>query len=87
MYMWILATIMSESIIRYHQQQYYANPTVQKPPKGILFPQITRVNADKNVTNCIKFFANYFFYKFGLEVSLLECIIQICAWKCGSQEL
>ena len=60
--------ICAESIIRYHQRQYFNDPTVEKPMKGIIFSNITRSDADTGVLSCIKFFANYFFYKFGLEV-------------------
>ncbi|CAL1533266.1 unnamed protein product [Lymnaea stagnalis] len=66
-YIIILVLIACESIIRYHQRQYYNKPNVQKPIHGIIFTTITRKDADKGIVKCIKYFANYFFYKFGLE--------------------
>ncbi|KAK3771249.1 hypothetical protein RRG08_024328 [Elysia crispata] len=67
MYLVVLMLICLESIIRYHQKQHYNNPTVERPMKGIIFNKITRIDADNGLLPCIKFFANYFFYKFGLE--------------------
>ncbi|GFO30477.1 piezo-type mechanosensitive ion channel component [Plakobranchus ocellatus] len=67
LYLYVLVLIGVESIIRYHQKQYYRNPDIEKPQKGIIFPDITRADADVDLMQCCKFFANYFFYKFGLE--------------------
>jgi len=36
--------------------------------RGIVFPDVTRRNADDSFVRCFKFFINYAFYKFGLEV-------------------
>lgn len=37
----------------------------------IMFPSITRAHADKGIPECLKFFFNYGFYKFGLELCLV----------------
>lgn len=37
-----------------------------------MFPKIKRPDADKNLKNCFKYLLNFGFYKFGVEVSLLE---------------
>ena len=68
MFLLILIVAAFESIIRYHQHQYYNHPHHPKPERGVLFPTITRHDADKSIMSCFKFFVNYFFYKFGLEV-------------------
>ena len=34
----------------------------------IMFPDITRKDADTDMIHCIKYFINYGFYKFGVEV-------------------
>lgn len=35
----------------------------------VLFPRITRQDADKDLLHMIKYLVNYAFYKFGIEVS------------------
>jgi len=47
-----------------------------EPVVGILFPQITRYDADKSILDCLKFLLNYGFYKFGVEVRLFSPIIK-----------
>lgn len=36
----------------------------------IIFPRITRQDADKDLLHMIKYLVNYVFYKFGIEVCL-----------------
>lgn len=47
----------------------------QRPARSIVFPEITRKNADDNLLGCVKFLINYGFYKFGVEVSLSVLIL------------
>ena len=54
----------------YHQRQYYGKPGVVKPKTGIIFSNIKRREADDGLKSCVQYFLNYFFYKFGLEVSI-----------------
>ena len=64
-----------EAVIYVHQAQYYAPESRTKPKTGIIFREIRRPDADVGLVECAKFFANYCFYKFGLEVSYLCCFI------------
>ena len=57
-----------EGVIRVHQNQYFRPAFRPRPLHGIVFSSIRRSNADESIKNCIKFFLNYAFYKFGLEV-------------------
>ena len=66
----MLAVLLFESIVRYHQRQYYNHPDTCKPTEGIIFNNIHRPDADVGIVNCLKYFANYAFYKFGLEVGV-----------------
>ena len=59
-----------QAVVWVHQAQYYKKPGVVKPYKGILFADIKRPDADKDLIHAVKYFFNYTFYKFGLEVSL-----------------
>ncbi|GFR91617.1 piezo-type mechanosensitive ion channel component [Elysia marginata] len=83
MYLVVLVLICIESIVRYHQRQYYNDPTVERPMAGIIFIKIVRIDADTGVMSCIKFFANYFFYKFGLECCWVMTAITVSI-RCDS---
>jgi hypothetical protein len=41
-----------------------------EPLHGILFPNSTPKEFDKSLIDCAKFFLNYGFYKFGMEVNV-----------------
>ena len=43
----------------------------------VMFPSITRVDADKGIPQCLKFLFNYGFYKFGLEFCLMGLVALI----------
>ena len=70
---YLIVTVMLafEGIINVHQEQYFKPPWRSRPIRGVVYPEITRRNADDSLLNCAKFFLNYAFYKFGLEVSAL----------------
>ena len=70
-YIAIVVILAFEAIIYAHQAQYYAPESRTKPKTGIIFREIRRPDADIGLVECAKFFANYCFYKFGLEVSYL----------------
>ncbi|GAB1603265.1 piezo-type mechanosensitive ion channel component 1-like isoform X5 [Argonauta hians] len=74
----ILLIVAFQSIVRYHQHQHYKHPEHSKPLDGIIFTDVTRADADTGFTELLKYFANYAFYKFGLEVCYLTTAITIC---------
>ncbi|XP_060599283.1 piezo-type mechanosensitive ion channel component 2-like isoform X3 [Ruditapes philippinarum] len=76
-YIGILLILVFERIVVYHQCQYYRHPDVQKPKTGIIFSDIKRHEADKGIVECLKYFLNYFFYKFGLEVCYIMTAVAI----------
>lgn len=43
----------------------------------VLFPRVTRNDADKDISHFVKYFLNFAFYKFGVEVTLLMLAILI----------
>ncbi|XP_043288582.1 piezo-type mechanosensitive ion channel component isoform X3 [Venturia canescens] len=43
----------------------------------VMFPKITRADADKGIPECLKFLFNYGFYKFGLEFCLMGIVALI----------
>ncbi|XP_074646694.1 piezo-type mechanosensitive ion channel component 1-like isoform X3 [Tubulanus polymorphus] len=66
-----------ERIIKLHQKQQSTDPDIPQPREGIIFPDTRREDADKDFTSCLKFLANYFFYKFGLETCLIMISVNI----------
>lgn len=44
---------------------------------SVVFEGVSRADADKSLINLMKFVANYGFYKFGIEISLITFIIVI----------
>ncbi|XP_059176370.1 piezo-type mechanosensitive ion channel component 2-like isoform X3 [Physella acuta] len=77
LYLLIMVLIAFESIIRYHQKQYFNQSNITKPQTGIIFASITRNDADKGIVRCTMFFANYFFYKFGLECCYIMTAVTV----------
>lgn len=51
-----------------------------KRPK-VLFPNVTRDDADKSIELLLKYLHNYGFYKFGVELTLVNLAILICVRK------
>lgn len=47
----------------------------------ILFPRITRNDADKNISHLVKYLFNFAFFKFGVEVTLMMLAIVISTRK------
>ncbi|XP_043265377.1 piezo-type mechanosensitive ion channel component [Colletes gigas] len=43
----------------------------------VMFPSITRADADKGMPQCLKFLFNYGFYKFGVELCLIGIVALI----------
>ncbi|XP_055955380.1 piezo-type mechanosensitive ion channel component 2 isoform X2 [Patella vulgata] len=77
-YLVILLIIAFQSIVRYHQLQKYRQSQIFKPPTGVIFPEIKRENADKGIKYCLMYFANYFFYKYGLEICYITTATCVC---------
>lgn len=64
----MLALLAFEVTIYRHQKYYRVRNKLSPPASRIIFHNITRQHLDDGIVSCIKYFINYFFYKFGLEV-------------------
>ncbi|KAM9296584.1 piezo-type mechanosensitive ion channel component 2-like [Gastrophryne carolinensis] len=64
----ILALMAIEETVYRHQLYYRVHNKLTTPITGSIFDNITRRHLDDGMVNCFKYFVNYFFYKFGLEV-------------------
>lgn len=64
------------------QKLYRWRNNVKEPDPGILFPGITRPDADEDFVNCVKYLCNKFFFHFGWEVRLQPfCVIMFVVCK------
>ncbi|XP_065421309.1 piezo-type mechanosensitive ion channel component 2-like [Chrysemys picta bellii] len=70
----ILALMVIEVTVYHHQLFYRTQNQLMPPVTGIIFDTITREHLDDGLLSCIKYFINYGFYKFGLEVCLIMAV-------------
>ncbi|NXH09385.1 PIEZ2 protein, partial [Bucco capensis] len=85
----MLAILAFEVTIYRHQEYYRCRNNLTAPVTKTIFHDITRAHLDDGLVNCVKYFINYFFYKFGLEVEIwpkyccfLACIITFQYFLC-----
>ncbi|XP_058468470.1 piezo-type mechanosensitive ion channel component 2 isoform X3 [Solea solea] len=67
----MLAILAFEVTIYRHQEYFRLRNKLSPPAARIIFHDITRQHLDIGIISFIKYFINYFFYKFGLETCLL----------------
>ncbi|KAM6977730.1 piezo-type mechanosensitive ion channel component 2 [Aplochiton taeniatus] len=70
----VLGLLVFEVTVHRHQLYYRLHNNLQAPPFSIIFQGITRQQLDHGIIPCIKYFANYFYYKFGLEISFIVAV-------------
>ncbi|XP_075428719.1 piezo-type mechanosensitive ion channel component 2-like [Ascaphus truei] len=70
----ILALMAIEATVYRHQRYYRVHNQLTTPITGSIFDNITRLHLDDGIHSCIKYFVNYFFYKFGLEMCLVIAV-------------
>ncbi|KAL8179555.1 UNVERIFIED_CONTAM: hypothetical protein K2H54_068338 [Gekko kuhli] len=70
----ILALMALEATVHRHQFFYRTENQLILPATGSMFDGITRQNLDDGLLSCIKYFVNYGFYKFGLEMCFVAAI-------------
>ncbi|XP_066558966.1 piezo-type mechanosensitive ion channel component 2 [Amia ocellicauda] len=70
----VLALLAFEVTVQRHQLYFRLRNGLQMPVTGTLFTGITRQHLDQGLLPCLKYFINYFFYKFGLEVSVVVAV-------------
>lgn len=66
----VLVLIGIQYCIKYRQVNVRKMLGQPEPLHGILFPNSTPKEFDKSLIDCAKFFLNYGFYKFGMEVNV-----------------
>ncbi|KAL0119117.1 hypothetical protein PUN28_009604 [Cardiocondyla obscurior] len=76
-YIGIVTVTTFRKIIRVRQWFYRHNRGEPLDTPQVMFPSITRMDADKGLPECLKFLFNYGFYKFGLEICLIGIVTLI----------
>lgn len=64
----VLGLLVFEATVHRHQRYFRLHNNLKPPPFSIIFHGITRQHLDQGILPCIKYFINFLFYKFGLEV-------------------
>ncbi|XP_053305156.1 piezo-type mechanosensitive ion channel component 1 [Spea bombifrons] len=70
----ILLLLVFEAIVYRHQTFYRKRYQLEVPRLQAVFPDVYRDHLDQGLLSCIKYFINYFFYKFGLEICFLMTV-------------
>ncbi|XP_067396336.1 piezo-type mechanosensitive ion channel component 1 [Emydura macquarii macquarii] len=67
----VLTLLVFEAIV-YRRQEYYRKQYQLAPPATqTIFEEASREHLDRGLASCAKYFINYFYYKFGLEICFL----------------
>ncbi|XP_050670448.1 piezo-type mechanosensitive ion channel component, partial [Leptidea sinapis] len=75
-YIALIALITFYSLVTYRQQIHRDLGLLPNTKEKLMFPEITRKEADKDVKHCIQYLFNYGFYKFGVEITLI-CLMGV----------
>ncbi|XP_054465286.1 piezo-type mechanosensitive ion channel component 2 [Anoplopoma fimbria] len=70
----VLGLLLFEATVHRHQLYFRLHNNLKSPPFSIIFHGIMRQHLDHGVLPCIKYFINFCFYKFGLEISLIVAV-------------
>ncbi|XP_042564868.1 piezo-type mechanosensitive ion channel component 2 [Clupea harengus] len=70
----VLGLLVFDVTIHRRQLHYRIRNDLKVPPSGTIFQGITRQHLDHSLLPCLKYFINYFFYKFGLEVCFVVAV-------------
>uniref|UniRef100_A0AC34GV86 Piezo-type mechanosensitive ion channel component n=1 Tax=Panagrolaimus sp. ES5 TaxID=591445 RepID=A0AC34GV86_9BILA len=74
----VMVVIAIQLSVRYRQRHIRRLRAQEEPAGGLIFPYADPAHFDRSVLDCLMFFFNYGFYKFGLEVSMI--MMAIVAW-------
>lgn len=66
----ILLLLVFEAIVYRRQEHHRRQHQLAPLPAQAVCIEGTRQQLDRDLLSCVKYFVNFFFYKFGLEVRL-----------------
>ncbi|KAM6325133.1 LOW QUALITY PROTEIN: piezo-type mechanosensitive ion channel component 1 [Podargus strigoides] len=70
----VLLLLVFEAVVYRRQQYYRKQHQLVAPATETIFEDITREHLDHSLGSCAKYFLNYFYYKFGLEICFLMTV-------------
>ncbi|XP_053410849.1 piezo-type mechanosensitive ion channel component 1 isoform X1 [Nycticebus coucang] len=70
----ILLLLIFEAVVYRGQEQYRRQHQLVPPPAQAVCADGTRQQLDRDLLSCLKYFINFFFYKFGLEICFLMAV-------------
>jgi hypothetical protein len=74
----VMVIIAIQLSVRYRQRHIRRLRAQEEPANGLIFPFANPQHFDRSLLDCIMFFFNYGFYKFGLEATMI--MMAIVAW-------
>ncbi|CAM4608229.1 unnamed protein product [Leuciscus chuanchicus] len=70
----ILGLLVFDVTVHRHQLHHRLQYGLKATYSRIIFQGVTHHNLDQGILPCLRYFANYFFYKFGLEVCIVVAV-------------
>lgn len=64
----MLLLLVFEAVVYRRQEYYRKQHQLAAPVTETVFEDVSREHLDQGLGSCAKYFVNYFYYKFGLEV-------------------
>ncbi|XP_071784673.1 piezo-type mechanosensitive ion channel component 1-like isoform X3 [Asterias amurensis] len=74
-YVAILLMMVLWYIAQLRMEHHRSINNLDKPKQSVIFEDVKREQADNGLVSCLKFLANYCFYKFGLEMCFITTVI------------
>lgn len=71
----VALTVYNIILLAQQRKRYLKGKTMTRPK--VLFPRVTRMDADKDLPHLIKYLFNFAFFKFGIEVTLVLLVILV----------
>ncbi|KAK2530159.1 Piezo1 [Columba guinea] len=70
----VLLLLVFEAVVYRRQEYYRKQHQLVAPVTETIFDDISREHLDHGLGSCAKYFLNYFYYKFGLEICFLMMV-------------
>ncbi|XP_056356457.1 piezo-type mechanosensitive ion channel component 1 isoform X1 [Oenanthe melanoleuca] len=70
----VLLLLVFEAVVYRRQQYHRKQHQLVAPVTETIFEDISRQHLDLGLVSCAKYFINYFYYKFGLEICFLMIV-------------
>ncbi|XP_055941202.1 piezo-type mechanosensitive ion channel component 2-like isoform X4 [Argiope bruennichi] len=74
-YIALILVLTIQAVVKIRQEVNRIHFNLPEPKTGVIFPDATRCTADDSLLECLKYLANYFFYKFGLECCFMTIVV------------